>query len=70
MKTYICWNKRCPSKKKELLHGKEAERITEEQMEIREEDENHIDYCCPLCGKVIICESEGNKKEYETVVNT
>jgi DNA-directed RNA polymerase subunit RPC12/RpoP len=43
MKTYMCW--RCLGK-----------RLAEKELVKRKEDSNHIDYCCPYCESVIICE--------------
>lgn len=55
IKTYNCSNPRCKNNK---------ERIKEENLIKRVEEEGHIDYCCPLCDQVIICvhTEEYNKK--------
>ena len=52
-KQYMCWralNKRCSH----------TQPLLKEELVKRIEDINHIDYCCPECCSVIICNGEIN----------
>ena len=50
MKTYKCVKRSCPQ---HLGDG----RLDESALIERKEDVEHVDYCCPECEGVIICES-------------
>ena len=51
-KTYYCWRSSCKTKS---FKG----RLKEEDLIKRNEDKDHIDFCCPECESVIICTHKG-----------
>lgn len=46
MRNYKCFERKCEKNK----------RLAESELIKRNEDSKHIDYCCPDCGSVVICE--------------
>lgn len=60
MKYYICHARHEYLEPEERAKGNQ---FTLTQLEKREEDDSHCDYCCPACGKVLICETHRIKGE-------